>query len=225
LHKKDTMATIPSGSKIMTVASTVNTRERKSTQANSPTEYYTVDDIQETVLDLGTPPDEGDVLTYASGAPTWAPAAGGSDYTETIVNISSAQLISGDSVDLFTIPNGKYVRSLEIFLKFTEGSTPYTWGGLTNYITIEDFNSANVFLKIHKEIFEWWVTEGVPVVNNYIWFANSNIGNSIATDAAITGGHLTGGVNNKVIWRGSGGAFTLGNGSLQLICKYSFIDI
>lgn len=99
------MATIPSGSKLVFVDSAVPTRELKSSRSNSKTEVYTIEDIAETV-------------------------GGGSDYTETIVNISSEQILSiGDTpIELLPAPGeGKYYDIKQILLEYSAGTTTYTF--------------------------------------------------------------------------------------------------
>lgn len=97
------MSIIPAGSKVMTVASTVDTNERKSTQANSPTQYYTVEDIIETVTGSTTAP------------------------TTTTVNISSAQIKSGSDITLLPdLPDGQYYDGYGI-LESTYGTLDYNF--------------------------------------------------------------------------------------------------
>jgi hypothetical protein len=56
---------------------------------------------------------------------------GGSDYTETIVNISSSQLLSLTTIDILP-PAGvnKYYEIEKVILEFTVGSTQYTGNGI-----------------------------------------------------------------------------------------------
>ena len=167
-------------------------------------------------------PSNGDTLVFdgndwVSGYPT------DPELITEVVEISSEQLITGASIDIFTIPDGKYLKSLDIYMKYTEGTTPYTVG--SNFLTIEDFQNGNMFINLSTEIFNYWVTPGVEVVNRYTWQANSDAGNSIARNSGITGGHLTGADNNKVIWRGNSMALSDGNGTVKLICECKFIDI
>lgn len=60
------MAEIPAGSKLIFVDPSVPTKELKSARSNSKTEVYTVEDIKDTVLDISTPPNDGDILSYNS---------------------------------------------------------------------------------------------------------------------------------------------------------------
>lgn len=139
------MPQIPSGTKFIGIGASVPTPENKSSQNNGFQEVYTLEDLQENVLDLTTPPDEGDVLTYTSGAPAWVPAAGGSDYTETIVSIPSAANgavtysdgrpnatggilgIGTSPIELLPAPgSGKYYDIDKIVLEYTKGTTPYS---------------------------------------------------------------------------------------------------
>ncbi len=84
------MTQIPSGTKFVGIASTVPTPENRSSQNNAFQEVYTLADIQESVLDLTTPPSDGDVLTYDTGtnAPVWAAPSGGSSYKEYVALIT-----------------------------------------------------------------------------------------------------------------------------------------
>jgi hypothetical protein len=127
------MATIPSGSKIMTVASTVNTRERKSTQANSPTEYYTIEDVKETVLPDYT--EMAFVLTQTStGAPTvldsWGALADDVVWTRTIAGRYEGTLAGAFPVNKTVVLQGSTARNLYIYT--------YPAGG--NTIQIQTFN-------------------------------------------------------------------------------------
>ena len=75
------MAQVPLTSKILAVASTADTTEKKSALANSPAEYYTMQDIIDTVNENGT---------------------GGYTYTE--VEVSSAELLQIGSVPQTILP-------------------------------------------------------------------------------------------------------------------------
>jgi hypothetical protein len=123
------MTQIPSGTKFVGIASTVPTPENKSSQNNAFQEVYTLADIQESVLDLTTPPSDGDVLTYDTGAISWQPAGGGSDYTETIVDISSAQILAmGDTpVELLAAPTAGTYYEYYGFLEYSHNTTAYTF--------------------------------------------------------------------------------------------------
>ena len=100
------MTKIAAGQKFATVASTVDTTERKSTTQNAKTETYTIEDLKETVL--GTP-DE--IL-----------------YTEVV--ISSAEILTIASVgkELLPAPGaGLYYDISKIILEFTPGSSAYVY--------------------------------------------------------------------------------------------------
>jgi hypothetical protein len=123
------MANIPAGTKFIGIGASVPTPENKSSQNNGFQEVYTIDDLQENVLDLTTPPDEGDVLTYTSGAPAWAPTAGGSDYTETIVNITSAQILAIGTTPVTLLPapgSGMYYDIDKVIIEYTHNTNAYT---------------------------------------------------------------------------------------------------
>ena len=132
------MTAIPTGTKFVGIGASVPTPENKSSQNNAFQEVYTIDDLQESVLELTTPPDEGDVLTYTAGAPAWAPASGGSDYTETIVNITSAQIKSGNNLSLLspTVGDTFYLYDYIIF-ELTHGNIVYDVDTATELV-IED---------------------------------------------------------------------------------------
>jgi hypothetical protein len=127
------MAEITPGTQFIGMAPGLDLKERRSASNNSKTEVYTLEDIQETVLDLSTPPSDGDVLTYDAGAsaPVWsAPSGGGSEYTETIVNISSAQILNfnnegTNAVSLLSdiLPNKHLIDRVDIF--WNEGNIAY----------------------------------------------------------------------------------------------------
>ena len=86
----------------MTVASTVDTNERKSTQANSPTQYYSIEDIAETVTGSSTAP------------------------TTTTVNISSAQILAMGTTPIELLPalsGNQYYDVDEIILEFDKNGS------------------------------------------------------------------------------------------------------
>lgn len=131
------MTQIPSGTKFVGISSTVPTPENRSAQNNSTTEIYTLADLQESVLDLTTPPNDGDVLTYDTGtnAPVWSAPTGGSP-TTTVVNISSAQILNMGSspIELLPAPGvGKYYE-WSVILEYTHVATPYTIADLYLYL-------------------------------------------------------------------------------------------
>jgi len=128
------MAEITPGTQFIGMAPGLDLKERRSASTNSKTEVYTLEDIQETVLDLSTPPSDGDVLTYDAGAsaPVWsALSGGGSEYTETIVNISSAQILAIDLSPIELLPPAgvnKYYDIESIIIEYTFGTIAYGAG-------------------------------------------------------------------------------------------------
>jgi hypothetical protein len=130
------MAEIPAGSKLVFIDADVPTRELKSSRSNSKTEVYTIEDIAETV-------------------------GGGSDYTETIVNITPTETTYSDGRPLFnsgilsmgTTPiellpviddNLRYYEVDKVIIEFTNGSVEYSFANLLEldyssnwYVSIE----------------------------------------------------------------------------------------
>lgn len=98
------MTKIAAGQKFATVASTVDTTERKSTTQNAKTETYTIEDVKETVL--GTPDD---IL-----------------YTE--VSFSSAQIATmGTPLSILAAPAaGKYYEIQSLILEYNHNTTAFT---------------------------------------------------------------------------------------------------
>ncbi len=96
------MATVPAGTKFIGVPSTTDTTERKSTQNNGLSDVYTIEDINDTV---------------------------GSGYTETIVNISSAQILAmGDTpIELLAAPTAGTYYEYYGFLEYSHNTTAYTF--------------------------------------------------------------------------------------------------
>ncbi len=101
------MATVPAGTKFIGVPSTTDTTERKSTQNNALSDVYTIEDINDTV---------------------------GSGYTETIVNISSAQILAMGATPIELLPapgSGKYYDIDKIIFEYNYGTTAYTMDNIT----------------------------------------------------------------------------------------------
>jgi len=213
---------IPSGTKFVGIASTVPTPENRSSQNNGFQEVYTIDQIvaDAQAYDNST---SGLTATNTQDAIDELVANPSTGYTETIVNISSAEILAADTKTLFSIPNGSTLRSLEVFAVYTEGSISYTPGGLGDYFLIKDYNNGDELIRIHKDIFTWWVTEGVPVVNNYVW--NSNMIDNGTPISSIVGGHLTGTADNEIVLGMNSLILSDGNGTLDLHCKYSLITL
>lgn len=208
------MAIIPAGSKVMTVASTVDTNERKSTQANSPTQYYSIEDITETatVYDNGTSgltaTTMQDAIDEVSANVDALPAAP----TTTTVNISSAQILAMGSTPIELLPAagvGKYYDDVKVILEYTHGTTNYSLGGDLINVRSED---------------------------NYKYIALTNIGalqNENRATTLILRGSDVDGVNGFVQggWRAMNKAIvldtynntnpTLGDGTLRAIITYT----
>jgi hypothetical protein len=177
------MAEITPGTQFIGMAPGLDLKERRSASNNSKTEVYTLEDIQETVLDLSTPPSDGDVLTYDAGAstPVWsAPSGGGSEYTETIVNISSADILSFNTQDTDTfidtgltvnLPNTLYVDRFEV--SFTAATTEYSLpSGVSSAILIfkPNFTILSLALMDVKTPFNasFVVNPQLQIINNLI---------------------------------------------------------
>jgi hypothetical protein len=102
------MAEIPAGSKFIMIDPSVPTKELKSARSNGKTEVYTIEDIKETI-------------------------GGGSEYAETIVNISSAQILTMGTSPIELLPAagiGKYYDIDKIIIEFSKGSIPYVFENL-----------------------------------------------------------------------------------------------
>lgn len=97
------MATVTAGTKFMGVSSSTDTTERKSTSLNDNTEVVTIEDIIQSV----TGDSEG--------------------YTQTIVNISSTQILAMGTTPVELLPAagvGKYYE-WEGFVEYSHVTTPY----------------------------------------------------------------------------------------------------
>jgi len=105
------MAEIPAGSKFMIIDPSVPTKELKSARSNSKTEVYTIEDIKETV-------------------------GGGSEYAETIVNISSAQILNWGS------------NRIEILADLLNPNTYYDAYGVVEYDAgeVDTFTLGSLFI-------------------------------------------------------------------------------
>jgi hypothetical protein len=166
------MAEITPGTQFIGMAPGLDLKERRSASNNSKTEVYTLEDIQETVLDLSTPPSDGDVLTYDAGAsaPVWsAPSGGGSEYTETIVNISSAEILDLSTTAKNALPalSGSDKRAIDkICIKFNANTIPYTVIGtdLQNHFLLSlngtvatalpvSFTQGNLYVELRNSIY------------------------------------------------------------------------
>lgn len=96
------MAQIDTGVKFLGTAADVDTAERRSALSNSYQEYYTIDDIKNYV---------------------------GSGYTETVVNISSAQILAADATELTLLPSRsglEYDEVDKIVVEYTHNNTAYS---------------------------------------------------------------------------------------------------
>jgi len=142
------MAEIPAGSKFIMIDPSVPTRELKSARSNSKTEVYTIEDIAETL-------------------------GGGSDYTETIVNISSAQILSMGTSPIELLPDpglDKYYDIDKIVIEYTKGTTDYTTSPLAvfygNFIK-QIKNTLSGDLKQFAIIRDLYLTD-LDIPNEYV---------------------------------------------------------
>lgn len=145
------MTQIPSGTKFVGISSTVPTPENRSAQNNSTTEIYTLADLQESVLDLTTPPNDGDVLTYDTGtnAPVWAAPTGSSPTTciVTIPSLANGTITYSDGrpnatggirgmgsspIELLPQPGANKYYDFSLILEYNHVTTAYT----TNLISV-----------------------------------------------------------------------------------------
>lgn len=116
------MAIIPAGTKFIGIGASVPTPENKSSQNNGFQEVYTIEDLQESV--------------------------GGSEYTETIVDISSEEILAMGTTPIELLPAagvGKYYDINKMLFEFTYGNTVYAIDGVDpEYITFSGAASGAV---------------------------------------------------------------------------------
>lgn len=102
----------------------------KNTGDNKLARIGHVNHVIGNTIPLPANPNNGDALVYNSTTGLWEPGSvGGSEYTETIVDISSAQILAMGDTPIELLPAagvGKYYDINEIIIEYTYNGTPYT---------------------------------------------------------------------------------------------------
>ena len=185
----------------MTVASTVDTNERKSTQANSPTQYYTVEDIAETVTGSSTAPTtcivtipsaaSGEFITYSDGRP----------------NVENGIKGMGSTpIELLPAPGAGLYYEWSVRLEYTHVTTAYTLSDPYIYLDAP-------FVLISKNL----ITVGA---NSYIHLTSSNVDSSESVEGVAY--KFPSSLNQSVVLSTYNNTNpTLGDGTLRAIITYT----
>lgn len=160
---------IPAGTKFLAVPSTTDTTQRKSDQNNDLAKVYTIEEII-------------------------AEAGGGSSYTETIVNISSAQILDMGSspIELLPAPGvGKYNKVNEYVIE-ADITSPFTLGTIKTIAIVSTsgykyiFGSADFLTETGKFVFNlsdshvWNVYSTSDTPSNRIDYGYSPINDALS---------------------------------------------
>jgi len=125
---------VPAGTRFIGILPGVNMTERKSTQANSPTEVYTIDEIRTSLYSATFL----DTTTQNNGGATTA--------NQVKINTTQQSIgftLSNDSIEVLN--DGTYFINLLMQLSFTGGASNYN---VTVWFTVDDAivpNSAFTF--------------------------------------------------------------------------------
>lgn len=140
------MATIPAGTKFIGIGASVPTPENKSSQNNGFQEVYTIEDLQESV--------------------------GGSEYTETIVEVSASQLFNSTTSSVVLLPsvnNDQYIEYQKIVFEYEAGDEGFDFDGENWIIKISSSGgvlfllSANCVCTTENKYAVWY-----PSINTFI---------------------------------------------------------
>jgi hypothetical protein len=125
---------VPAGTRFIGILPGVNMTERKSTQANSPTEVYTIDEIRTSLYSATF----FDTTTQNNGGATTA-----NQVKINTIQQSTGFTLSNDSIEVLN--DGTYFINLLMQLSFTGGASNYN---VTVWFTVDDAivpNSAFTF--------------------------------------------------------------------------------
>jgi hypothetical protein len=157
---------IEDGTKFLGVDSSVPTPENRSSQANGLSSMVTIEEIAEKVGVINgtieTPVDSANVsydntisgieaTNVQTAIDKLAELSGGSQYTETIVNIPSAQILAMGTTPIELLPAagvGKYYDIEKVILEYTNVTTAYSLA--IDYLQIEYNN--NTYANLNKSI-------------------------------------------------------------------------
>jgi hypothetical protein len=141
-------------------------------------------------------------------------SGGGSSATETVVNLSAAQILTTGSSPAVILPApgaNKYYAIYSVAMEFTDNGTPYTIGtGANPYIFINPNATANMFMQ------KGFLTTAGNKAMHFTHFEGAlDTANSVNYQFSGTW------IDKPVVLRTWGDVNpTLGNGTLRFVIKY-----
>ncbi len=157
--------------------------------------------------------DDAGTVSQKVGATVSGLGGGGSEYTETIVNITSAQILAMGTTPIELLPAagvGKYYDIEKVVFEFTYGSEPYLIYGDDEYPVISVNGSP---FRLERGIIEF--------EQNVILFWNSNI--VASTPVASTHCVSNVGITNQSVQLMSSGDVGFGDGTLRVKIYYKVL--